>query len=739
MKENDAIIQKEKQQKLYKRMKSSNIIINSSNSSSMLRRALSHDSLKRSFRLSSNDFSDINPLRDVNKRRRSSKKLDLKSFKEKAIMESVVNLKIQYILYNIKDFIRQYQINTNPDIDSKLYKIIVFIRNMSLLLYGTIFFFERPWFCYEKATIPLPSFFTFSRKCENIAFLGLPFINNYSFIIIEMTLTLIFFIIQLIKYKSEYFLTGTNIGASKLYNIIQILLFISLILCIMDLIIALYKGYYPIINFVLRAFICVYMIRRVRRNWARILKILWRTKTVFLFLFMNIFLFSMMGYFLFNNESSYFNSFYESFLQLYILLSTCNFPDIMLDTFKYSKLTIFYFIFYISINYFILLSYLKTLYYTKYYLVNKEECIDIIKYIIQNDFNKDIFKVKKFKHFIHNQKYLYSLNEDEYNNILIILDLYDKNNEIFNDLVKIVEKSREEVMASNTLYGNYILKSKIFEIVINIICIILLAFSSNDNVTILTIQFIWSFCLLLELYVLIKNLGFQRFFFRHFNRVIFHVFNIIILISIPFLVFLDENNEHNKSKYKYIFYIYEIFLSLRTVRIFVFLDKYKVIKQIYTIIRNSKEMFYRNLFTLYSLFLLFSTFSILLTGGNIEKNSFDDKVESIPDNYEYINFNDFGSSFISCFCLLMINNLNILVKSLTYHINPKIVFQFYFATFHFFSTLIIINIIQTLLLELYLNSNYSNEDNNIIDNVIDNENEKEIIENKEEDIEPFDE
>ena len=150
-------------------------------------------------------------------------------------------------------------------------------------------------------------------------------------------------------------------------------------------------------------------------------------------------------------------------------------------------------------------------------------------------------------------------------------------------------------------------------------------------------------------------------------------------------------------------------------------------------------MFYRNLFTLYSLFLLFSTFSILLTGGNIEKNSFDDKVESIPDNYEYINFNDFGSSFISCFCLLMINNLNILVKSLTYHINPKIVFQFYFATFHFFSTLIIINIIQTLLLELYLNSNYSNEDNNIIDNVIDNENEKEIIETKEEDIEPFDE
>ena len=291
-------------------------------------------------------------------------------------------------------------------------------------------------------------------------------------------------------------------------------------------------------------------------------------------------------------------------------------------------------------------------------------------------------------------------------------------------------------MVSNTLYGNYILKSKIFEIIINIICFITLAISIYDNVAVLTIQFVWSFLLLLELYTLIKNLGIKRFFFRHINRVIFHIFNIVIIISIIYLIILDENNEHKSEKYNYVLKIFEIFLSLRTIRVFVFLDKFKVIKKIYTIIRNSKEMFYRNLFTLYSLFLLFSTFSILLTGGNIEKNSFDNKVEAIPENYAYINFNDFPSSFISCFCLLMINNLNILVKSLTFHINSnQIVFQFYFATFYFFSTLIIINIIQTLLLEFYLNSNYSDNNNNIIINNNDNEKEKEDEkENKEDDM-----
>ena len=119
-------------------------------------------------------------------------------------------------------------------------------------------------------------------------------------------------------------------------------------------------------------------------------------------------------------------------------------------------------------------------------------------------------------------------------------------------------------------------------------------------------------------------------------------------------------------------------------------------------------MLNRNLLTLYSFILIFSTLSILLTGGNIKKNSFDG-IE-IPKNYEYINFNEFSSSYIACFCLLMINNLNILVKSLTFQSNHKMFFEFYFATFYFFSTLILINIIQTLLLEMYLISDQSLSD-----------------------------
>ena len=384
----------------------------------------------------------------------------------------------------------------------------------------------------------------------------------------------------------------------------------------------------------------------------------------------------------------------------------------MLDTFQISKWSIFYFIIYISINYFIILSYLKTLYYTKYYKVTKEDCLDIIKTIIENDYNKEIFKVKQFKKFILKQKKKYFLNDEEYNNILILVNLYEQNNNLFNDLSRIIENTPENEMISKTIYGSCLLHSRKLEITTNLLCILFMLISSYNNLAILSIQFVWSFIILFELVLIVKNIGFKRFVVRHFNRVIFHVFNLIVMICIIITFALNENDDSQREKYNYVYKILKIFISLRTVRIFVFLDKFKVIKNIYTMIRNSKEMFYRNLFTLYSLFLFFSTFSILLTGGNIEKGIFeDDKVDSIPPIYEHINFNDFSSSYITCFCLLMVNNLNILVKSLTFHINDnKIIFQFYFATFYFFSTLILINIIQTLLLELYLNSNYSMSD-----------------------------
>ena len=651
------------------------------------------------------DFNSINPLRRATK---PSNSFHMKK-KERAVMESVVNLKLQYILFNISDFIRKYQMKNNPNINIATYKPLITIRNICLFIYGIILFFEKPWFCYNKATIPLPSYFEFKKDCSKIAFLGLPFLGNAIFRIIEIFIVVIIFLVLYIKYKSQFFFNDELMELIKYSKIIQIFIFVCLILCFIDLMVSLITGNFPIINFILRSFIYIYMLTRIRKNWIRIGKVLWKTKTVFLFLFMIILVFSLIGYFLFREAKDFFGTFINSVLQLYILLAACNFPDIMLQTLEITKLAIFYFIIYLCINFFVVLSYLKTLYYTKYYKVNKDDCLDIIKFIFENDFHKDLFKLKEFKKFLLRQKYIYSLNDEEYNTILVVLNLEEENKDLFENLAKTLEISPEQKLVTKNSLGKLILRNIILEIVINLICVITLfvAQFNFNGVQILSLQLAWSVILLFELFYLIIKLGFKRFFARHFNRVVFHFFNLIIIIIIIYLIVMDKSNENKILKYQNRF---KLFISLRLIRIFVFLDKFRVVKNIYTIIRNSKEMFYRNLFTLYSLFLIFSTFSILLTGGNIEKDSFAND-DSIPKDYSYINFNDFPSSFITCFCLLMINNLNILINSLTHKINSnKIVFQFYFATFYFFSTLIIINIIQTLILELYLNSDYSISD-----------------------------
>ena len=655
-----------------------------------------------------NRFNNINPLRIKSQSYRKDKDAENKNkTKKMAIKDLVTNLKTQYILFNTKDFIRKYQIKSNPYISRGMYRTIKIIRNACLYIYGIIMIFERPWFCYKGTTIPVPKVFNFIDKCETkVEFMNIPFIYNDLLRVIEIIHTFILAIAQIIKYKDEYNLKKTNTGVNKYYNRIQIICFISLFLCLIDLTFSLCSGKFPIVNFILRPFIYIYMIRRLRMNWGSILRVIWKTKKAYFVLFANMITFSAIGYFLFKKEREYFDTFGESFLQLYILLSTCNFPDIMLNAMELSKFAILFFIIYISINYFMLLSYLKTLYTTKYYEVNKRDCLDIIKNIIENKYNKHIFYGKKFNHFILKQKKRYSLNDDEYNNLLILFNLENKSNDIFDELIKLVEITPEMEMIQKTKYGKYILKSERFEIGIILLCMICTASLFSKNIYFLIFQCIFSFCLFYEPIILLKHLGIKRCFGHHFNRVIFHIINLAALILTIYLLCLKQNNE-NKNL---IFKILRIFISMRTIRIFVFLDKFRIIKNIYIIIRVSKEMLYRNILLLYSFILLFSTLSILLTGGNIKKNSFDDPNDPIPKSYVHINFNDFGSSFISCFCLMMINNLNILVKSLTFQSRHKFFFQFYFATFYFFSTLIVINILQTLLLEMYLISDNSLSD-----------------------------
>ena len=385
--------------------------------------------------------------------------------------------------------------------------------------------------------------------------------------------------------------------------------------------------------------------------------------------------------------------------QLYILLSTCNFPDIMLGTFSVSKWGIFYFIIYITFNFFILLSLLKTLYYYKYFDIYKNNCEKIIENIRKDDDFETISKEKDFTEYLINITERFTLDNNQYSMIILCLGINEY--KVFKK--EIINKNNVKYFMKNDSIFKYYHNTKI-ELIINLINTIFIYFEFKllkYNYFIIISQILWSIFLLIEFVFYLHYLGFKNMVQGNFIRLIFHFFNFLSLVSSSSVLYYKITG---KVEEYFISCDYStIFICFKTIRILIYLNTFKEYKIIFKTLHNMRTLFKRNILNLFSLFLIFSSISMILTGGNIKKNCFD-KDDTIPNNYYHINFNDFGSSFLACLALMMINNLNIIAKSLSFPGQNIMILNFYFATFYFFSTLILLNIVQTLLLEMYLSA-----------------------------------
>jgi len=756
------------------------------------------------------ELAQINPFQNA----RVSRKDEIKNIsKEVLISELISDIRTQHAIFEIRNYINEQLTFNIKEISYTVYKNLRKIKSIGLFLYFFLVFFEEPWFCKEKNTL----FIKPRGNCSPpMAFANFYRLNTYVYRAIELSLLFTFLIVQRKLYKQRLLIKNIN----KPYRIIQNILFVLLLLCVIDIIIGLIFTRFPMLNFFLRGINIILLLRHLRLAWSNIMLIFYGTKTLFLLLIINIAVFGCMGYYLFgdflndDNESEYFKNYLESLYQLWILLSTCNFPDIMLSTLncKFKKYSIFFFVFYILINYLLILGLLKALFFTKYFdiysnealknieeismyrrkKIKKNKILQIISDFIgneskidqvesndntissnpqsndksQSDLNsekssqlnnikkdlekkekklkdekskkieeiKKLFRVpndndsnsKKSKKKLDkgiktliNIKSKFNLDEgDNFEKILYVLDL----NELKDSILKY---ERKEVSVRKILQQNEILKkiaNKRFEIMIEIIDLILifLPYYNKENFEkkypnefkiffkiISILHCLWVILYFPEFMYLLNELKIKKFIKKDFLRFFFHIFNFIFLTcAICQEYFLFSNNQ---ELFDLLLEFTKIIVGLRFFRFFVLLSYFSEFRVISRTIKNMQTLFIRNLLNLLSFFFLFSTLSMVLTGGNIETTSFNDN-DQIPNNYFHINFNDFPSSFISCFALIMVNNLQIIAKSLSYKKddedstkeNKNTSFHMYFATFYFLSTLIILNNIQSLLLNMYL-------------------------------------
>ena len=488
------------------------------------------------------------------------------------------------------------------------------------------------------------------------------------------------------------------------YKILQITLMVIIGLCILDIIFSLIFGYFPLINFFLRGFVIILLVRNLRMVWVNMLYLFYATKNVFLLLFCVIFCFGILGYFLFNYSED-FSSVYKSMFSLYILLTTCNFPDVMLGTFTMrSKKSIAYFIVYILINYFIIFSLLKSLYYSSFFQIFKEHAKKLVAFISEMS-TENITKTSSFQELMYNLNKKYSLTNEEYDTIIELLHENQKavNNieeETYFEMLR--RKSTKFFKYESAIQKNKILsflQKKYVELAINFIDLILIMFVFGNFLfyrVLIGFQIAWCVLFIIEYSLYIYHANFLVLLKHELIRTIFFFVN---FLTFTFLVVLFILISLDVKELDLLVILTKPLIVLRSIRVLLLLNKFSEFRVIFTTLHNMKTIFYGLLMTLFSFFFMFSTFSMFLTGGKITQHAFD-LMKDIPDTYVNVNFNDFGSAYLSCFCLTMVNNINIIARSLSYHCSDY--YQAYFATFYFMSTLIILNICQTLLLEMYL-------------------------------------
>ncbi|XP_068750292.1 two pore channel protein 1-like [Montipora capricornis] len=95
---------------------------------------------------------------------------------------------------------------------------------------------------------------------------------------------------------------------------------------------------------------------------------------LFLLLFV-MFIFAFLGFFLFsdNEKDEFFNSFWRSFISLFVLLTTANYPDVMMPSYSHSRWSAIFFIVYISVVLYFLMNLLLAMVYDKFTSCEKDK------------------------------------------------------------------------------------------------------------------------------------------------------------------------------------------------------------------------------------------------------------------------------------------------------------------------------------------------------------------------------
>ncbi|CAI2380053.1 unnamed protein product [Moneuplotes crassus] len=621
----------------------------------------------------------------------------------------------------------------------RIYKKLQFFKYFSLAVYVLLAFFEIPTWCIENEKVK--DYSTCDKEVyPNSGIPKIPFLMG-NILSIVLLLILVFFVLfrrtfKIISYHSK---------------VREISLIILSIIAIVDIIIAQTLKQGPYLSRVVRVFITFIFLRSLRESVRRIILVVYDSKEiVVLIIGYNIF-FGWIGTILFQGTQEgevYFSSLSEGCWNLLILLTTANFPDIMLPAYHSHKLYCVFFVIYLIVGLFFTMNLILASFYSTYKSRVEKSLYDFVEErneYLQKKFEQyDVQKTGKLK-----IKQLRSLLED----ILVMTDKKDEKSQItldrivntfmskcgkdfeislkdsqpnlhkassfsrnntttitlenfidYFDLVDVLKIQTQDVpykKVESTKCNQFmrrLLKHPFYECVVSIIIslnfVVLLGIDITDWISELMLaQIIINFVFLFELMLIFFSYGISyALYSRNYVRLelFLQIINILTLFNFGYS---GEGMGLIKTL--------QITIILRALRMLKLLKEVHQWKMIIHTASALLSPIYTLLFVTFMLFFFFAIIGDRLFGGKIsnkEEQIFKDS--SVPDIFVEMNFNDLGSSLLTLFALMVVNNWFLIVQVHVNVMGSKHA-RWFFIFFYFVSVVVMLNIVVAFVLDMY--------------------------------------
>ena len=146
-------------------------------------------------------------------------------------------------------------------------------------------------------------------------------------------------------------------------------------------------------------------------------------------------------------------------------------------------------------------------------------------------------------------------------------------------------------------------------------------------------------------------------------------------------------------------------MAIYMLRLLRIIEYFVELQQFAVIIETGSKFILPSLATtinLYTLFYSYAYFGEFLWGGEITTHSAQVSDPDIPDLYYLMNFNDFGSSVITLFHIMVVNNWFITCNMFITVTGNRAIPEIFFISFWILTVLIIFNLVISNVIEIYI-------------------------------------